>query len=85
MCFSSDGEGSQIKPGKTFSEVGERRQGEGEIEEKERPRVERPTMWRISFLPGMKGTKPCVPLLNWADCPQFWPLWVWHSYIKIKY
>lgn len=54
------------------------------IEEKERPRVELPAMWRISFAPGMKRAKPRVPLLNWADFPEFWPFWVWHSYLKLN-
>lgn len=75
----------EIKPGKTFLEVGAGRQGVWEIEEKGRPRVELPTMWRISFASGMERAKPRGPLLNWADFPGFWPFWVWHSYLKIKF
>lgn len=85
QCFSSDGEGMEIKPGKTFLEVGGGRQGVWEIEEKGRPSVELPTVWRISFAAGMKRAKPRVPLLNWADFPKFWPFWVWHSYLKVKF
>lgn len=87
MCLYSDGEGKQVKPGKTFSGGGgggEGKQGEWEVEEKERPREELPATWRIRFSSGMRRTEPHVPLLNQADCPERWPLWVWHSYLKIK-
>jgi len=74
MCFYSDGEGKQVKPAKTFSEVGKERQRQWEVEEKERPREELPTMWRIRFSSDMRRTKPHVPLLNQADCPEYWPI-----------
>lgn len=39
---------------------------------------------RIRFSSGMRRIETHAALLNPADCPEYGPLWVWHSYLKIK-